>query len=288
MNARIFLSYAEMDKNKVKALRRAIRKRRGLDPIIAAEQCRVGHSLTDKVKECLRKADCLMPILTRQSINSQWMNQEIGFAVATEIPIVPLVEQSLFDRLKGFVNNQIDLPFAFAGAESDSKKEARNFRRCYVAALEYIGTSPQIAVAHDVEHGRLQITQPAETYVSTEYVEISGINAKPGAAVVVVTSLFDRHLAAQKGYAIADSLGNWKYPRCHLFNIDKDRTVYAIAVDAVYEQKLRELLAIHRNPPRDRVMDSFRQILIQEQVPFEISLGKRLVRTKARAGDRLG
>lgn len=278
MKARIFLSYSELDKNKLKALRNAINKRDELDPIVVAERRKVGQNLADKVKECMDEADCLMPILTRQSIDNQWVNQEIGFAEALKKPIIPLVEKNLLDRLKGFIHKQMDLPFAFTGVESDAKKEARSFRKCYISALDYLATSPDISAPHHIKQGKLKITRPTETYVSSEYVEISGINAKPGVAIIVVTSLYGKHLAPQKGHVIADSLGNWKFDRCHLFNVNKDRIVYAIAVDTVHEQRVRELLTYHRKPPKDNAMDFFQKILKHEQIPFDISPGKRLVR----------
>jgi len=94
MKAKIFLSYSEFDKNKMKALRNALKKREGLDPIVVSERRKVGQSLTDKVKECMKEADWLIPILTRNSIGNQWVNQEIGFAEAlNKITIVPLVEK---------------------------------------------------------------------------------------------------------------------------------------------------------------------------------------------------
>lgn len=278
MKAKIFLSYSELDKNKLKALRSAIKKREGLDPIVVSERRKVGQSLADKVKECMQEADILIPILTRKSIGSQWVNQEIGFAEARKIPIVPLVEKSLLDKLKGFIHKQMDLSFVFIGVKSDSKKETRNFRKCYGSALDYVAASSQITPTHHVKRGKLRITKPTEMYVSSEYVEVSGENAKPGAAIIVITSLYGKHLALQKGHAIADNLGNWKYDRCHLFNINKDRIVYAIAVDTVHEQRVRELIAYHRKPPKDNAMDLFQQILKNEQIPFEISQGKKLVR----------
>lgn len=278
MKAKIFLSYSESDKNKLKALRNAIKKRDGLDPIVVAERRKVGQSLADKVKECMDEANCLMPILTRKSIDSQWVNQEIGFAEALKMPIIPLIEENLLNELKGFIHKQMDLPFAFTGVESDAKKKARSFRKCYISALDYLSSSSNISLAHHNKRGKLEITKPTETYVSSEYIEVSGINAKPGAAIIVVTSLYGKHLAPQKGYAIADNMGNWTYDRCHLFNINKDRIVYAIAIDTIYEQRVRELLDDHRKPPREKAMRHFQEILKNEKIPFEISSGKRIVR----------
>lgn len=148
----------------------------------------MGQSLADKAKDCMDEADCLMPILTRQSIDSQWVNQKIGFAEALKKPIIPLVEKNLLDNLKGFIHKQIDLPFVFSGVESDVKKEARSFRKCYISALEYPASSSDISLPHHNKRRKLEITKPTETYVASEYVEVSGINAKPGSVVIVVTS----------------------------------------------------------------------------------------------------
>lgn len=104
---------------------------------------------------------------------------------------------------------------------------------------------------------KLRITKPTKTIVSHEYIEVSGINAKPGAAIIVVTSLYGKHLDPQKGHAIADNQGNWNYDRCQLANVNKDRLVYAIAVDTVNEQKVRELIAIHRKPAKENAMGFF-------------------------------
>ena len=51
MKAKIFLSYSELDKNKLKALRNAIKKRDGLDPIVVAERRKVGQSLADNRRD---------------------------------------------------------------------------------------------------------------------------------------------------------------------------------------------------------------------------------------------
>ena len=43
-----------------------------------------GKPLTDKVKEGILETPYFIPILTRSSITSQWVNQEIDFAIATD------------------------------------------------------------------------------------------------------------------------------------------------------------------------------------------------------------
>jgi hypothetical protein len=51
--------------------------------------------------------------LTSNSIATQWINQEIGFATALGIRIMSIVESNLIDKLKGFIHKQIDLPYNY-------------------------------------------------------------------------------------------------------------------------------------------------------------------------------
>ena len=174
METGIFISYASEDQNKMKALHRAISKKyRGFKPVVIANRRNPGTALTDKVKNGIEGADYFMPIITRISISSQWVNQEIGYATAKDKEIIPIVEDNIRDKLKGFIHNQLDL-FAFKGCESDRKTEALQFRKCYANALE---------------HSLFRITKPKEEHVSDEYVKVSGGGAPADSAIILVISL---------------------------------------------------------------------------------------------------
>lgn len=137
MTINIFLSYGNDDKNKKDALKRAIKKQKGLNPIVVADRRSPGKLLEEKVKEGIFEADYIVPIFTNSSIGSQWVNQEIGFAEALEKIIWPIVEKSMLDELKGFYHKNRDLPYSF-DHNKDSTKEADGFRKCYNALLEDI------------------------------------------------------------------------------------------------------------------------------------------------------
>lgn len=139
MYGKFFISYSSEDKNKVEALSKALRERsRKVKPIIIAGRKIPGKPLSDKVKEGILEAPYFIPILTRSSIRNQWVNQEIGFAVAHQRHIIPLVEISIIDELKGFIHNQIDLPFKFEGDSSNKRKEAPRFRKCYKELIVHL------------------------------------------------------------------------------------------------------------------------------------------------------
>lgn len=137
MAINIFLSYGNDDKNKKDALKRAIERQSNLEPIVVADRRSPGKSLEDKVKEGILESDYVVPILTSNSIGSQWVNQEIGFAEALDKNIYPIVEKSILDYLKGFYHKNRDLPHSF-DSNKVGRKEAASFRKCYKILLEDI------------------------------------------------------------------------------------------------------------------------------------------------------
>ncbi len=141
MKKKIFISYADKDKNKMKALSRAINKSKDqLEPLVVAKRYSPNIPLTEKVESAITEADCFIPIITRKSIKNQWVNQEIGFAKAKKKnrEIIPIVEKGITPKLKGFIHDKLDLPFTFKGYKSEPNKEASSFRKCYRNTLGYL------------------------------------------------------------------------------------------------------------------------------------------------------
>jgi len=131
MKINIFISYYSKNDNKMKALKRAISKRQILNPIVVADSRSPKKPLAQKVKEGINNSDYIVPVLTKASINNQWVNQEIGYAEAlgTKIKIFPIVEASILDNLKGFIHKNLELPYQFTSSKNKIK-EANDFRRC--------------------------------------------------------------------------------------------------------------------------------------------------------------
>jgi len=138
MSVNIFISYFSEDRNKMEALRRAFSKIKDkFTPVIIARRAFPSKPLSEKVKDGILESSFLIPILSRSSIKTQWVNQEIGFAEAKNKNILPLVESSIIHDLKGFIHDQIDLPFQF-DRDSNPRKEAMNFQKCYKNLLDYL------------------------------------------------------------------------------------------------------------------------------------------------------
>ena len=127
MKKKIFISYSDNDRNKMRSVERLVNASGTFTPIIIADNRQVLHQLSEKVKTGIFECDYFVPILTRNSITTQWVNQEIGFATAINRRTVPIVERQLIDTLKGFIHKQLDLSYLFEGNVGNNRSEASKF-----------------------------------------------------------------------------------------------------------------------------------------------------------------
>lgn len=134
----VFISHSKEDANKVKALKKAIGKYESeFKTIVIIDQKIPGQYFTEKVTNGLDKCDIICPIITKKSFNNQWVNQEIGYAFAKKKSIIPIVSNSVLEKLKGFINSQLDCPFRF-DQSTDKSKEATSFRKAYKELIDHI------------------------------------------------------------------------------------------------------------------------------------------------------
>jgi len=140
-NIKVFISYFSEDKKKMEVLKGALLDAEfNFEPIVVSERKQNRKALSHKVKEGIKEADFFVPILTRRSISSQWVNQEIGFCESVnEKKIYPIVEKSIVSKLKGFIHNQMDLSFTFEGYEDSQEKESIKFKNCCLELLSELG-----------------------------------------------------------------------------------------------------------------------------------------------------
>ena len=127
MKKKIFISYSDNDRNKMRSVERLINSTDTFTPIIIADNRQILLQLSEKVKTGIFECYYFIPILTRNSITTQWVNQEIGFATAINRKTIPIVEKQIIDTLKGFIHKQLDLSYLFEGNEGNGRSEASKF-----------------------------------------------------------------------------------------------------------------------------------------------------------------
>lgn len=130
MKKEIFISYSDFDKDKVQLIRKELEQSILFSPLIIASNREALKLLVAKVVEGIKNADVIVPILTKNSISTQWLNQEIGFASALNKKIMPIVEKEIIGILKGFIHKEIDLPYSFQ-TSTNKAKEHKDFINCF-------------------------------------------------------------------------------------------------------------------------------------------------------------
>lgn len=158
MEVKIFISYYSKDSNKMQMLKKLINETNNLTPIVIADRRKSLVPLTKKVEDGINEVQIIIPILTRKSISSQWVNQEIGYSSAlSDIKIMPIIENSIIDDLKGFIHKQVDLSYNFNGFLDNPKKEVVHFKRCIVNLVNDIKEEYNISTPSNSEKGISEI-----------------------------------------------------------------------------------------------------------------------------------
>ena len=95
MAHKIFLSYATGDESHIKELYDALKKLRKINVYIPEWDRDIDVNYESKVKEGINSCSAVIVLLTYNSTNTIWLNQEIGYATAKNIPIIPIIEQGI-------------------------------------------------------------------------------------------------------------------------------------------------------------------------------------------------
>jgi len=112
---KVFISYTSEDLQLAQTISAYI-ARIGIQPYIAERKPTPDVYLADKIARNIIDSNCFVAILTRNSLGSQWVNQEIGFTYALQkipnyyIPIFLLVETGL--QVRGFPEAKEHIPLA--------------------------------------------------------------------------------------------------------------------------------------------------------------------------------
>jgi 1-aminocyclopropane-1-carboxylate deaminase/D-cysteine desulfhydrase-like pyridoxal-dependent ACC family enzyme len=94
MGVRIFLSHSSRDREPVESIRSQA-DAVGVDVYLFSDDLHPGENTAEKLQQVLRECQALVVLITSNSVQSQYVNQEIGFAKALGLPIIPLVESGV-------------------------------------------------------------------------------------------------------------------------------------------------------------------------------------------------
>jgi hypothetical protein len=91
---RVFLSHATRDLQQVELVRRQI-EALGIDVYLAEHDPKPGTSIAAKVDEALQSCHVFVVLITANSSDSAYVQQEVGLARAYRKPIIPIVDKTV-------------------------------------------------------------------------------------------------------------------------------------------------------------------------------------------------
>jgi len=94
MAYKVFISHSTCDQWLVMTLANILSKF-GVQVFVAEWYLAPGEKLSKKVFTQIENSNCVIALLTQNGIRSNWVQQEIGFALKTKRLLIPLVEKGL-------------------------------------------------------------------------------------------------------------------------------------------------------------------------------------------------
>lgn len=94
MPYKVFLSHSTRDRGLVIALASLFRKL-GVEASVAEWYLTPGERLDKKIFTQIDQSDCTIVLLTKNGMRSNWVQQEIGYALKSNKPLIPLVETGI-------------------------------------------------------------------------------------------------------------------------------------------------------------------------------------------------
>jgi hypothetical protein len=110
MKYTVFISHSTKDISIVRLIASQL-KIYGIIPIVA-ENVRpktFPQYLPDKIKTLINQSDCVIALLTKNGVNSNWVHQEIGYTLDKK-PLIPIVESSISSESLGFLQGREYIP----------------------------------------------------------------------------------------------------------------------------------------------------------------------------------
>ncbi|NIA23200.1 MAG: TIR domain-containing protein [Proteobacteria bacterium] len=110
MQYTVFISHSSEDSSIVRFIESQL-KLSGITPIVA-ERVRpktFPQYLPDKIKTLIQQSDCVVSLLTKNGVTSNWVHQEIGYALDRK-PLIPIVESDIASESLGFLQGAEYIP----------------------------------------------------------------------------------------------------------------------------------------------------------------------------------
>lgn len=148
---RLFISHVHEDAHFVGDIKRVLAKHYGTDAFVAHDDIEPSKRWRDVIKAGLATCDALLALSHPRFHASQWCDQEVGWALGRNIPVIP-IRRPDFDRANtrdGFLEEHQDFTLGPAGAWQVPTtvvpvllSDARTHEKAFAAVVEAFVDSP--------------------------------------------------------------------------------------------------------------------------------------------------
>ena len=124
---KVFISHSVEDQWIVYELSKLL-KLNGVDAVVAEWIFAPSYPIPDKVARLIDESDCVLVLLTRNGVRSEWVHSEVGYAWGAGKPIILVVEEGV--EIKGPLEGRECIPFS-----RDNPQDAVNRAVHYLKTL---------------------------------------------------------------------------------------------------------------------------------------------------------
>lgn len=139
---KVFISYCVADNDKMEFIKNLINESEKLEAVVVLQQKSDLMYSPEKIIKALNTSTVFIPILTSNSYNQQWINQEIGFVYGkSKIKlenIKPIIDKKIASDLKGFISSSNDLNYRYNN-NSDFKIKAKELVDTLIVKFKHFG-----------------------------------------------------------------------------------------------------------------------------------------------------
>jgi len=94
MTYKLFISHSEEDESLARIFK-IVATDAGVIPYLFEDDTQPGKSLIDKIEKRINECDCMLALLTKNSKNKTWVQQEMAYAKAKGKDVIPIIEPGL-------------------------------------------------------------------------------------------------------------------------------------------------------------------------------------------------
>ncbi len=91
---RVFISYSRQNKELVNRLDKYLENECGIN-VIWDDNLAAGTGFHEQIRDSIASSHIFMPLITKESSQRGWVHQEIGYALALNIPVLPVTTENL-------------------------------------------------------------------------------------------------------------------------------------------------------------------------------------------------